>query len=291
MSCVLAPDSYRPDSSRVRVDIGARSHQGTVRSTNDDHYLVLRLGRHQETMLTSLPHTDLPGRFDECGFAMLVADGLGESGNGAVASRVALSALAHLAIHFGQWSLRVDPVVAAELKERGEFFYQRANEAVVERAGTHQALTGIATTVTAAYTAGADLFIAHVGHSRAYLCRDGTITQLTRDHTLAWHLEHTGGLAPVDGVRDLQHILTETIGGSSAQPTVDIEHMNLLDGDALLLCTNGLSDVVSEDRIADVLSFRRTADEQCRLLVDLALRSGAEDNVTAVLCQFNVPPS
>ena len=97
---------------------------------------------------------------------------------------MALSALAHLAIHFGQWSVRIDPTVASEIKERAEWYYHRADAAVSARARTHPALAGMATTVTAAYTAGEDLFVAHVGHSRAYLYRGGTLTQLTRDHTL-----------------------------------------------------------------------------------------------------------
>jgi protein phosphatase len=221
---------------------------------------------------------------------MLVADGLGENGAGGLASRVALGSLAHLAIHFGQWRLRVDPVIASELKERGEFFYRRAHAAVVDRARTHPALSGMATTVTAAYSAGTDLFTAHVGHSRAYLFRDGGLTQLTRDHTLAWHLENHGGLAAVDpATRDLQHILTETIGGQSQGPLVDVDHVQIVDGDAVLLCTNGLTDAVSDDQIADVLAFRRAAAEQCRLLIDLAIRAGTRDNVTMTLMQYDVP--
>ena len=290
LSCLLALDEFRPVSSQVRVDIGARSHQGAVRSTNEDHFLVVRVGRHQDTMMSSLPRGDLPSRFDEHGYAMLIADGLGETGTGSVASRVALSALAHLAIHFGRWNLRVDPKVASEITERAEWFYRRASDAVIERARSHPALAGMATTVTAAYTAGDDLFVAHVGHSRAYLYRAGTLSQLTRDHTLAWHMEKTGSReGAVRRMQDLRHILTETIGGSPDGPLVDVDHLSLLDGDGVLLCTNGLTDVVPEERIAEVLTFRRDASEQCRLLVDLALRAGTADNVTAVLAQYEIP--
>ena len=293
LSCTFAVRDFRPSSAQVRVDIGARSHQGTARKHNGDHYLVLRLGRYQDTLMTSLPRGDLPGRFDESGYAVLVADGLAGTGTGAFASRVALSALAHLAVHFGQWSLRVDPVVAAEIKERGEWFYQRAHAAVMERARTNPELSGMSTTVTAAYTAGRDLFIAHVGHSRAYLFREGILTQLTRDHTVAWHMRHTGGPTAVDvDAQDLQHILTETIGGGGPEaPLVDVDQYSLLDGDAVLLCTNGLTDVISEDKICEVLTFRRSSDDQCRLLVDMAVREETPDNVTAVLAQYEIPPT
>jgi protein phosphatase len=289
LSPVLAVDDFRPSSSRVRMELGHRSHPGTKKATNEDHYLVIRLGRHQEVMATSLPKGDLPTRFDESGYAMLVADGLGDNGSGAVASRVALSALAHLALHFGQWNVRIDPVVASEIKERAEWFYRRANDAVIVRARAHPILAGMATSLTAAYSAGDDLFIAHVGHSRAYLYRDGMLTLLTRDHTLAWQMDHIGGPAAVDpSMQDLQHILTDAVGGDADAPHIDIDHLRLLDGDMVLLCSNGLSDVLSEDCMADVLTCRRAAQEQCRLLVDLALRAGTEDNVTALLAFYEV---
>ena len=252
----------------------------------------MRLSRHEDAIMTSLPRGDLPPPFDEYGYTMLVADGLGDTGTGAVASRVALSTLAHLAIHFGKWDLRIDPIVASEIKARAEWFYSRAEEAVTARSRTHHDVSGMGTTLTAAYTAGDHLFIAHVGHSRAYLYREGTLTQLTRDHTLAWRMEHAGGgPAAVDrGTRDLRHILTEMIGGADRSP-VDVDHLRVLDGDALLLCTNGLTDVLTDDRIAEVLTFRRTSSEQSRLLVDLALRAGVEDNLTVLLAQYQIRQS
>jgi len=289
MSCLLALDEFRPGSSQVIVDIGAYSHQGAVPANNEDHYLVVRVGRNQDTLLSSLPRGDLPSQFEEFAYCMLVADGLGETGAGGVASRVALSALAHMAIHFGRWNLRVDRHVAEEITARAEWFYRRASEAVVERSRAHPALAGMATTMTAAYTAGSDLFVAHVGHSRAYLYREGSLSLLTRDHTLAWNMERVSGVAPSRPVDDLSHILTETIGGSAEGPLVDVDHLSLLDGDTVMLCTNGLTDVVSEERIADVLTCRRAPEEQCRLLVDLALRSRTPDNVTVLVAQYEIP--
>jgi PPM family protein phosphatase len=291
LSPLLEVSDFRPMSSLVRVEIGARSHRGTVRPNNEDHYIIVRTGRQQETLETSLPRSDVPERFDESGYTMLVADGLGETGAGAAASRVAISTIAHLAIHFGKWNLRVDARTATEIKERAEWFYRRADDAVIAKSRTHVALTGMATTLTAAYSAGDDLFIAHVGHSRAYLFRDGHLTQLTRDHTMAWHTVGTGRPADVArDTQDLRHILTDTIGGLTEGPLVDVDHVRLLNGDNVLLCTNGLTDMVSDDRIADVLTQRREAGEQCQLLVDLALQAGGEDNVTVMLAQYHIPP-
>src|SRR5688500_11500427 len=99
LSPLLGTQDTLPSSSSVRVTIGARTHLGAVRQINEDHYLVVRLGRAQETLATSLPASDVPPTFAESGYAMLVADGLGQDGAGSVASRVALSTIAHLALH------------------------------------------------------------------------------------------------------------------------------------------------------------------------------------------------
>ena len=290
LSPLLGVDDYQPLSSVVRAEIDARSHQGQIRQSNDDHYLVVRLARGQDVIATSLPRSDVPAKFEESGYAMLVADGIGDTGSGAVASRVALSSVAHLAIHYGHWNLRIDPATASEIKERAEWFYRCADDAVVVKSRTNAVLTGMCTTLTAAYSAGDELFIAHVGHSRAYLFREGSLTQLTRDHTVAWQTTATGRLTGVDrGTRDLQHILTDTIGGRVEGPCVDVDQVRLSDGDIVLLCTNGLTDMVSDNRISEVLALRRASGEQCQLLVDLALRAGGTDNVTVVIAQYRIP--
>jgi PPM family protein phosphatase len=291
LSPLLTVNDFRPLSATVRADIGVRSHQGHVRETNDDHFLVVRLGREQETVATSLPSCDVPDRFAESAYAMVVADGLGETGAGATAGRVALSALAHLAIHFGRWNMRIDPHTAAEIKSRIEWLYRRVDEAVVSKSRSNDMLSGMATTLTAAYSAGDDLFVAHVGHSRAYLFRQGALSPLTRDHTLNSYSSGMSKPTPVDsGTRDLRHILTHTIGGDLDGPLVDVDHIRLLNGDSVLVCTNGLTDMVSDSRIAEVLASRRAASEQCRQLIDLALRNGGEDNVTAIVATYEIPP-
>lgn len=292
LAALLAAEDFHPPSSRVVAEIAARSRQGTARATNDDHYLVVRLGRDQETIATSLSGADMPAPFAEHGYAMLVADGLGEGGSGSVASRVALSTLAHLALHHGKWNLRIDPRTAWEIIERAEWFYARVDDAVFsKRAGSTFTAT-MSTTLTAAYSAGDALFIANVGHSRAYLFRDGALVQLTRDQTIAQHLADTRRPASVEGrARDLSHILTDAIGAGAGTPTVEVEQFRLINGDIVLLCTNGLTDAVSVDGIADVLASGRHPDELCESLTDLARQHGGEDNVTVVLAQYRVPPA
>ncbi len=233
---------------------------------------------------------DLPPRFDEYGYALLLADGLGGTGSGAVASRVAVSTLAHLALHYGQLERANRRPHGAEVFERAEWFYRQVDDAVVRRSRTDDALGEMATTLTATYSSGDRLFVAHVGHSRAYLFRDGELRPLTTDQTLEHRLATTQGLHPVERTtQDLQHILTDAIGGRSGEPHVEIEHFWLKDGDRLVLCSNGLCEALDDDRIADILAFRRRPQEDCQMLVDAARRNGCEDTVTVLIADYHFP--
>ena len=285
---LLPTSAYRPLSSTVAIEVAAHCHPGKIKPYNEDNYLVIRLGRGQEVIATSLSNAELPGRFDEYAYVMLVADGIGGAGAGGVASRLALSTFAQLALHFGKWNVRVDPVIAEEIMDRIEWYYSRLQETVTRHSLTERGLSTMATAVTGAYSAGDDLFIAHIGHTRAYLYRDGELTLLTRDHTLA--AARRPGPTPAEYVTDdLRHILTHAIGGAFSGPGVDVEHFRLKHGDCVLLCTNGLTDLVSDKRIADVLLSRHKLEDQCRNLVDLALEAGGADNITVILAQYAMP--
>ena len=292
MSQPLTSEDFRPLSSSVRVEIAGLSQRGTRRLVNDDHYLVIRLGRDQETLATSLIEAEVPPRFEEFGYAMLVADGFGEGGSGSLASRVALSTIAHLALHHGRWNLRIDPTRAWDIVERAEWFYKRADAAVSEKRRTSPAMSGMRTALTVAYSVGDDLFVANVGHSRAYLLREGALILLTRAQKNAQLVRDTRPpLAVGAHTEDLGPILADALGASGESPAVEVEQFRLMNGDCVLLCTNGLTDVVDDDRIAEVLSLRRKPSEQCAILTDLANREGGDDNVTVVLAQYQIPTS
>jgi protein phosphatase len=277
----------------VQVTFGALSRRGRSRSVNEDHYLVLRWGRHQETLMTSLPDDAIAARFDEYGYGMVVADGMGGTGAGEAASHLAIATLVYLVRYFGKWNLRIDDAVAREIMARAERFYRHVDSSVMHQ----RHIAGVRTeqtTLTAVFGAGRDLFFAHVGHSRAYLFRKGRLMRLTRDHTLDRNQSTTVAMAPLVNVtgsaRDLEHILTSAIGMSgSLGPTIDIERFQLLDNDCVLVCTNGLTDLVDEGRIGEVLASEQPPDEQCRSLVDLAMVAGGDDDVTVIVARYRVP--
>ena len=112
---------------------------------------------------------------------------------------------------------------------------------------------------------------------------------MTRDQTLAQRLD-AGGVTPVAmAAHDHPHILTDAIGGMAGSPSIQIGQFRLQHDDSLLLCTNGLTDVVDDESVTAILLGAESLDERCHALVDLALARGTEDNVTAVIAKYTVP--
>ena len=293
ITSLQAPHDFPPPAAFVKFEYGAYSRQGSQHEVNEDHYLIVRLGRHQETLRTSLPASTIPKRYDEYGYGMVVADGMGGGGAGETASRIAISTLVHLLLYFGKWNLRIDDQIAREIMDRAERFYRYVDDTMLEESRTGP-MPGLRTTLTAGFSAGTDLFMAHVGHSRAYLCRDGELLRLTHDHTIGPRRSPRIGVAPLVDVnatsRDLRHILTETIGmGGAAGPAIDLRRVQLKDNDHILLCTNGVSDNVDEEVMAEVLVSDRTPDDMCQTIVDLAMLTGGEDDATAVVTRYRIP--
>ena len=224
---------------------------------------------------------------------MVVADGIGSTGDGGAAGRLAIIALVHLVRHFGKWSLRIDDTIAREIMDRAEGFLRHIDSAMVDERRMNP-VVGMQTTLTAVFSAGHDLFFAHVGHSRAYLLRERELMRLTRDHTIARQPQASLPVAPLLDVNaagaDLRHVLTNTIGmRGSIGPEIDLERLQLCDGDVVLVCTNGLTDTVGEDLIAEVLASDRSPDDQSRTLVEMATSRGSDDDATAVVAHYHLP--
>jgi protein phosphatase len=286
MASPVKIQAVQPFPATLTLDMAATSSSGAGRPYNTDHYLALRFSRMQETVITSLASADLPPRFEESAYALLVADGLAGQSGGARASRLALSTLAHLAIEYGQWNVRVAPETISDIVNKGEFLYRQVNDAMRHARRSDVRLADMATSLTAAYISGADLFFAHVGHSRAFLFRGGVLTQLTKDHTVERSLAEGPHAWPDESTEDDQHVVTESIGGSPCGPDVTIEHLHLWNGDRVLLSTNGLTDVVGTEMIASILSARRRPADECQRLVDAACEAGGKDDVTVLLADY-----
>jgi protein phosphatase len=164
-----------------------------------------------------------------------------------------------------------------------ELTFRRMDEALRQRGREEPATRGMGTTLTGAYTVGPEAFLGHVGDSRAYLYWRGGLAQLTRDHTLAQDYLDAG--LPVPS-RSWHHILTNCLGGGEHPVRLEFHHLRLADGDQLLLCTDGLTDLVGNEEIGLVLGGHAHPPEAARALVELALGRGGTDNVTVVLARY-----
>jgi PPM family protein phosphatase len=297
---VVAP-AFQPLSASIGLEVAGASVCGKTQVHNTDHYVAIRLGRMQETLTTSLAEADLPPRFEEYGYAMLVADGLDSDGTGGRASRFALSTLAHLAIRYGKWNVRIGHDNASEFVDQSEFLYRQVTEAIIQASRADSSLAGMEISLTALYVAGADLFFAHVGHSRAFLFRNGVLIQLTMDHTLERLISASAALRRVRlearRPRDAEPSAPDgrqvpdgiSVRGNSTE--LAIEHVQLWPADRLLLCTDGLTNVVGEDQMADVLAGQRRPADDARRLVDLAIANGATDSATVLLGDYRIRSS
>jgi len=282
----MASDA-QPSTTSVQVDVSGLSHPGKVRDRNEDHFLVTRIGRYLETMISSLPLGEVPARTDEAGYALIVADGMGGHAGGELASRMAISGLMKLAIGMPDWIFRLDDSVAESATQRSKGRFERLHSLLIEQGKQDPGLRGMGTTLTVARNMGRQLQIVHVGDSRAYLFRDAQLHRLTRDHTYVQLLVDSGQLSKEAAATcRIRHVLLNALGGSNEDVQVDVDRAELMSGDRVLLCSDGLSDLVDDDAIRQVLVDCGESAPACRRLVDLALERGGRDNVTVVLARY-----
>lgn len=294
---ILPPDSLPltdfadPASSLVDVDLAAATHRGHVRANNEDHYLAVRFGRSLETIFTNIAEGFLEPSFDEVGYGMIVADGMGGMAAGDVASRMALCKLIELVVGTPDWILKTDRRDdLATLMRRLTQRFRNIDDALRERAQKDTALYGMGTTLTLAASLGTNLLIGHIGDSRAYLLRNNKLHQLTRDDTLAQALIDSGIADPDDtATRAMRHVLTAAIGSTGEPADPQVQRLHLSHGDQVLLCTDGLTGMVDDDTIAATLREASAANEACQALIDLALSAGGLDNITVVLARYHFP--
>lgn len=279
----------RSDSAAVQIDLAALSHPGKVRPNNEDHFLVVRFHRALQTVLTNLPDGLIPVRTEEGGYGMIVADGMGGMAAGEVASRLAIRTLINLALSTPDWVLKTGEPEIERVMQRMAERYQRVGATLREEAQANARLSGMGTTMTLACTVGTDLVLAHVGDSRAYLMSNGELHLLTRDHTLVQELVDRGVVRSEDAAtHPFRHVLTRCLGGNEGEIEAEVQRVTLSDADQVLLCTDGLNDMVDDATIGAILRSATSANEACQTLLTLALENGGRDNVTVVVARFRI---
>jgi serine/threonine protein phosphatase PrpC len=282
------PVIAEPLSAHWQVDYGAATHQGRVRTNNEDRYSFCTFGRGLHTLLTNLPDGRLPRRLDERGYGMLVADGMGGAAAGEFAAELAVLTLINLVLDTPDWILSSEEKEAERVLQRMAERYRQIDDLIKDHGDREPELAGMGTTMTVACSLGPRLVLAHVGDSRAYLLRAGAIHRLTKDHTLVQHLLDTGMVQRADQVaRHLRHALVQCLGGDAERCEPEVHQLTLNDGDQILLCSDGLPNMVPDAEIANLLKSSRNAVAACQALVGAALDNGGKDNVTVVLARYS----
>jgi protein phosphatase len=288
----VPPDPLWPDtgSSQVEVELAAVSDRGLVRESNEDHYLVVRIGRSMQTLLTNLLPDQVPTRAEEVAYGLVVADGMGGPAGGEVASQLAITTLVSLAVHTPDWILGIRPKDTRRRMQRMAARWRLVQEALRRRGDREPALGQMGTTMIAAVSLGTRLVLGHIGDSRVYLFRQGQLLQLTRDHTLVQTLIDLGQVTPEQAATHPDRgALLRSLSAARDTSQGDFQQAFLADGDQVLLCTDGLTDMVDTEAIRSVLSRAASADEGCQSLLAAALKNGGRDNVTIALARYRFP--
>ncbi len=275
-----------PPPVQIRVVFGALSHVGLVRKNNEDHYGVVQRIRSRRVLLTNVPEEEMPPTQEEA-YALVVADGMGGEAFGELASRVALKAAWELGGRDNKWLIHGpgnERSGEEEMEGQLQIFGRMLNEALRDRVALQPEAAGMGTTLTVAYTLGQRGFVAHVGDSRAYLIRGSEIKRLTSDHTLAEEMLASGA-SPAEA-RLYHHVLSNCLSSEGRSVSVEFRPLRLESGDRLLLCTDGLSDLVPDREILATVLPARSPQLACDDLVTLALERGGRDNITVVIGQY-----
>ncbi|MBI5096634.1 MAG: Stp1/IreP family PP2C-type Ser/Thr phosphatase, partial [Nitrospirae bacterium] len=205
----------------------------------------------------------------------IVADGLGGHAGGEVASRIAVEAIKECIASTDNASLKIRDSVITAINE--------ANLKILSEAGKEKNLHGMGTTVAVVMNGGNTAIVAHVGDSRVYLVRGDVITRITKDHTIVEEYIRLGLLTPQDALYHPSKYMLSRALGTSGDVDVDITELQFQAGDTLILCTDGLTNMVSDKEISDViLELSPSPEKITDKLIALATKNGGIDNITVI---------
>lgn len=272
--------------SFAQVIAAGATDRGRVRENNEDQFLIAELTRAMHIQASSLPQQDqlLFGDSRVRGHLFIVADGMGGHRGGEQASALAIIGIEDFLLRALHWFFRLQG--DAVLNEF-QVALRAADERVFEEAQRRPGLRGMGTTVTLAYVVGKILYVAHAGDSRLYLLRDGRIHQLTQDHTLVGELVRNKVIDPdAASHHPMRNVITNSVGGERPGVQPEVNRLALAPNDTLLLCSDGLSEMLVDEEIAEVLRAEREPQRAADLLVVRANDKGGTDNITAVVAKF-----
>ena len=264
------------------IDVYGLTHPGNLPRTNQDHFLLASLHKRIDVHLTSLPDVSALKREDDrLAFIAMVADGVSGSGKGGLASRLALEHVTQYVTRSLDCYYRAD-ALAASFSDVLEQAALLTHTEVLRQAADDPDLASMATTLTVFLGVWPWVYVLQVGDSRYYVFREGELHAITRDQTIAQELVDLGALTRTDAFSSrFANMLSSAIGGPQAAPVV-----TRLESDwrnVHLLCTDGLTKHVSDDRIKQRLATMTSAKQVCEALLQDTLDGGGSDNVTIIV--------
>ena len=268
------------------VQAVGRSIKGSRHQFNEDRFLIADLSKTLRLLDANVEPQPLE-LFDTLrGHVMAVADGVSGAERGAESSELASEVLVGYLLHTLPWFEGLRPSSSVDLVEELRGAFEACHGTLVNRRGRDGSH---ATTLTLAYVAWRQLYVAHVGDSRCYLVRDGSLFRSTRDQTLAQQLVDQGDLEPEAAAKSrLSHVLTSALGSPELDLQVQVVRANLEQGDRVLLTSDGAHGSLDDSAIAAILE-RHGGDDSaaCDALVQAALDAGETDDITCVLGTFS----
>ena len=259
---------------------------GLVRPSNEDHFVIVELARAMYVRQTSVPQAQAQYSSHR-GHLFLVADGMGGHQAGEVASALSVVTIEGFLLNTLKrvFNLKV-PEEQSVMKEfQGAL--READARIFEEASRHPEMLGMATTLTMAFAVNRRLFVAHVGDSRCYLFSGGELHQLTQDHTKVAEMVRAGALSAAEASRHPhRHVVTNVLGGPEPGVRVEMHKLDLEPGDVVVLCSDGLSQMVPDSRIAAILAEEQEPRRACERLVAEANERGGQDNITVIVARF-----
>jgi protein phosphatase len=264
----------------TRVEASGLSHAGKVRSANEDHFAIMTMQRAVQLRATNLQDTSVIDRLRKPEVNIfVVADGVGGAVGGKVASSVAVRSVVEYLAEAAGCVQDMDVDREHSFLDHLARSVERGHERLKEM---FRAQGGPATTLTMVTLVWPRAYVIHVGDSRGYFLRNGRLKQFTRDQTMGDYLVDIGAVTEQHAQKaGLYNVLSSAVGGDLV-PSVGV--VDLAEGDVLLLCTDGLTKHVSDERIAELLASE-APDTAAQSLIDAALEGGGTDNVTVIVAR------
>lgn len=279
--------SLPPLTQRLRLRSYGSTDRGRVRPSNQDQFLIAELTKALRVQQSSLPQEKMHYG-EEQAHLFLVADGMGGHAGGERASALAIDTIEGFMLNSLKWFFHLKSGEADKVLGEFQTALAQADDRLFREAARHPELQGMGTTLTLAYSLGVDLFVAHVGDSRCYLFRDGTLHRITRDHTLVGEMVRRGVLEPEQAAHHkLRHVITNAVGGPNPGVHVEVHKLQVQARDLLLLCSDGLTGMLSDDDITGILRSEADPAELCRHLTQQANERGGKDNITVIVTRYD----